>query len=331
MKNIRTVLPFYNGMEFIEDQVNSILEQNGLDNYNHELYIYDDGSENNQFISLKKLYENNKSIHVIQGINEGPYLRFLNSLLQSIEDGVDYLFWSDQDDIFLPHKYKDHLIAHAEQKKSLIISNSDYWISETNEKRHGGTSSCGHNFSFDLDRIKLLDLFNVSNFKIWNEKTKKALPSFCYHDALILVIFIALNEMGDIWNNITALHRVHGSSLTNSGNNDDKPWRIWANQYDHYFNGVLPFSKFVLKKKITISEYNKRTYVYDASKIGGWCRWKFENLMMYIHFRAGRNWISTMTMKKTTTKKGRKATKRQSKAQLRQLITNMKDIKRELK
>lgn len=97
--SVAVLMSSYNGEKFIEEQIESILNQK---NVRVELFIRDDGSTDDTITILQK-YKSNKCIHITIGEeNVGPANGFMQ-LLYHI-DGFDYYSFADQDDIWLENK-----------------------------------------------------------------------------------------------------------------------------------------------------------------------------------------------------------------------------------
>ncbi len=92
----------FNGSEFISDQVSSILSQLS---HNDELLVSDDGSTDDTLSIIKTF--NDPRIKIIQGAQKNsPALNFEKVLSHA---KGDYIFLSDQDDIWLPGKVTECL------------------------------------------------------------------------------------------------------------------------------------------------------------------------------------------------------------------------------
>lgn len=102
----------YNGEAHLEDQIKSILDQEGV---NVRLIIRDDGSKDNT-VSIARKYTD----EIIEGENLGYRYSFLELIKNAPE--ADYYALSDQDDIWLP----DKLITAVKslQNREEICSNS---------------------------------------------------------------------------------------------------------------------------------------------------------------------------------------------------------------
>ena len=102
MNHICILLATFNGADFLEKQLASLLEQT------HEswsLLISDDGSEDDTInIIMRFIHANpNKEISLFNGPKQGHVKNFL-SLLNHDQANGDFFAFADQDDIWLPEK-----------------------------------------------------------------------------------------------------------------------------------------------------------------------------------------------------------------------------------
>ena len=100
MKRILIMLSTYNGARYLEEQVDSIINQKVF--YPVDILIRDDGSTDNSKNILYKLENKYKNIKVIYGKNKGVNASFFD-LIYNAGD-YDYYAFSDQDDIWLDDK-----------------------------------------------------------------------------------------------------------------------------------------------------------------------------------------------------------------------------------
>lgn len=94
-EKICVMMSTFNGELFLEEQINSILNQNMVDVF---LYIRDDGS-NDGTIKLLKKYSSKSNVKVSLGHNIGVGYSFWE-LLKTAPTGYEFYAWSDQDDIW---------------------------------------------------------------------------------------------------------------------------------------------------------------------------------------------------------------------------------------
>jgi glycosyltransferase involved in cell wall biosynthesis len=104
----------YNGEKYIHQQLTSILSQINIDD---EVIISDDDSTDNTIEIIKSL--NDKRIKIIHGGFHHFKWNFANALQHS---KGEYIFLSDQDDIWIEGKYQACL--NKLQKVDLICHNS---------------------------------------------------------------------------------------------------------------------------------------------------------------------------------------------------------------
>jgi len=112
---ISVCMPTYNGEKFIKDQIDSILMQlSDID----ELIVSDDSSSDNT-INIIKSY-NDIRIRILENNTfRSPIYNLENALKQA---KGDFVFLSDQDDIWHPQKVKNMIVAL--QDYDLVVCNS---------------------------------------------------------------------------------------------------------------------------------------------------------------------------------------------------------------
>lgn len=121
---IWVLMSTYNGMAYIEEQIESILSQKNCDVH---LLVRDDGSTD-ATLDILKSYEKKGSITLISdNINLGPAKSFLKLLEMAPDDG--YYAFSDQDDCWNTDKLERALemLTQAEENNMPLVyySNSD--------------------------------------------------------------------------------------------------------------------------------------------------------------------------------------------------------------
>lgn len=303
-KIIRTIISYYNGERFIEEQVNSILQQADIKSYESQIFIYDDGSNNESYKKLINMFLDKPNIRIMRdGKNFGVYRRYLTAWADAVFDNVDYVFFADQDDYFLPDKYVTHINAHATLEKSFVISGERKWYFNENLFKDKHKNCNGLNFSFDVARINKILQFDIDVFKENLSSSQSDLISYFYHDSLLMVLFTALDEVATLWSKRLAWHRIHENSITNSGENNKRPYMYWSDQYSAYFFGYKQFFDRVFNIKLSVSKFNKKYYITDPSSkskynVGSFLKWKLDNFSMYLHLKWARNFIRNYLSKK---------------------------------
>jgi glycosyltransferase involved in cell wall biosynthesis len=137
----------YNGEKYITEQVESILNQLEQED---ELVVSDDGSTDNTLKILESFNDKRIKIfsHNKQNIKIPFYLRYhltnkFYFITRNFENALkntrgDYIFISDQDDIWLPTKIKTML--KFLDKDNLVISNA--WVVNENMEKQNLLSEC---------------------------------------------------------------------------------------------------------------------------------------------------------------------------------------------
>jgi glycosyltransferase involved in cell wall biosynthesis len=117
--NIAILMCTYNGEAFLEEQLDSIQNQ---EYKNWTLYVNDDGSKD-ATLNILKAYQKKWGIKKLH-IRNGPQKGFCQNFLQIINDpkiNADLYFLSDQDDVWMPHK-----LSHTINKISKLDASKPY-------------------------------------------------------------------------------------------------------------------------------------------------------------------------------------------------------------
>lgn len=107
---VAVLMSTYNGATFLQQQIESILSQQG--DFSLDLWVRDDGSQDNT-IQLLKEYEAAHKLRWYTGENLKPAYSFWDLLLHC--PGYDYYAFADQDDVWEPSKLQSAIesICHA--------------------------------------------------------------------------------------------------------------------------------------------------------------------------------------------------------------------------
>lgn len=144
MKKINVLMSTFNGEKYLQEQIESILNQKGCMTY---LTIRDDGSTDNTiFVAEEFVKKYPKRIDLIRGENIGYRKSFLLLLLNATDD-ADYYAFSDQDDVWMPDKCINavkeinlHQNDYALYASSVDICDEDLNIIYTNKIPSGKVS-----------------------------------------------------------------------------------------------------------------------------------------------------------------------------------------------
>ena len=132
---ICVMLSAYNGENYINEQIDSILSQQ---NVNVLLYIRDDGSTDKTWEIISHFTHTYKNVRILKGENVGWEKSFLK-LVDSAPNADLYAF-SDQDDAWLPDKLERAYQTIQNEKNSIVLYGSNVWV--TDEKLNKKCTYC---------------------------------------------------------------------------------------------------------------------------------------------------------------------------------------------
>ncbi|MGF1872916.1 glycosyltransferase family 2 protein [Photobacterium indicum] len=121
--NYEVILCSYNGSFYIIEQLESIIQQSIQPS---KIILSDDGSSDNTILLVKEFLSNYDDIElvIIEGPRKGPSLNFLSTLKYSTEE---YVFFADQDDVWLKDKierYLDYITIFSKDVPQLFFSDA---------------------------------------------------------------------------------------------------------------------------------------------------------------------------------------------------------------
>ena len=130
MTRALVLMTTYNGAKYVNQQIDSILAQTGVD---ITLYILDDKSSDNTFERLQEIAANNNNIQVFQNeLNAGvPAINFF-ALMEKVTnpDLFEFYAFADQDDCWLPQKLEQSIKKCVENQADLYASGLRLWDGE---------------------------------------------------------------------------------------------------------------------------------------------------------------------------------------------------------
>ena len=122
--NVSVAMATYNGEKYIEEQIDSILENLKP---NDELVISDDGSTDKTLDIIKKYQIKDERIRFIKGPGKGVKQNFANAILNT---KGKYIFLSDQDDIWMKDKVKNVINTFKKYGSTLVVHDAQVFDSE---------------------------------------------------------------------------------------------------------------------------------------------------------------------------------------------------------
>lgn len=216
MKEIQVLLSYFQGEDFFNDQLQSIINQEG--NFNLNVLIRDDGSPTPLKINCSDI----EKINSYRGINIGAANSFFDLLLNS-DDNSDFFAFSDQDDYWEKDKLDVALnILGSSEKPSMyfgktkIVDKYLTYISEDSFEKEVftfGRSIIKNNCigcTMVINKALRDILFNLNFFSIDNPRV--------LHDNLIYSICLGIGGNVFYDSNPHMLYRQHESNVVGNRN-----------------------------------------------------------------------------------------------------------------
>lgn len=209
---ISVCMATYNGEKYIKEQIDSILCQIGEED---ELIISDDGSTDNTISLVEQTYADRRIKIVYNEGNHGYTPNFYNALKHA---KGDYIFLSDQDDVWLPNKVET--VINALQNANFVHSDAvivDDKLHIINES-HDEANKVKRGFIPNLLRSRYLGCCMAFDRKV----LESLFPVPCYtndypHDlwiALVAEYYFTTTKI----DKPLILYRRHGGNASDGGN-----------------------------------------------------------------------------------------------------------------
>lgn len=224
-KDVKVVvlLATYNGEKYIEEQINSIYNQD----FTGEILVYirDDGSKDNTEKVLERVEKRDKrSFLFSKEENIGPQ----KSFLKLIEDApkADYYFFADQDDVWMKHKIQSAVNMMQNQLQEYVLYCSDYALTDgdLNVVKEHTVNVQADTFHF----LKTL-LYNQFpgcvmgfNYNLLCFLRELKIESCMMHDSLALAVAAAVGII--CYDKTPSIyHRIHDSNVIGHGHKKIEP------------------------------------------------------------------------------------------------------------
>jgi len=209
---VAVLLAAYNGIDWIEEQVDSILQQQEID---VDIYISVDRSSDGTYEWCQGLaLKDNRFIVLPYGERFGGAAKNFFRLIRDVDfSGYDYIALSDQDDIWLPDKlsiairsitdggldgYSSNVIAFWGSGREKIVNKS---YSQKRFDYYFEAAGPGCSYVFKQDSIQNFKEFLIDN---WSQANKVEL-----HDWMIYAYFRSMSMLWHIDKTPLVCYRQH--------------------------------------------------------------------------------------------------------------------------
>lgn len=196
MKSVLILMSTYNGEKFLEQQIDSILNQKNVD---VSILIRDDGSKDGTIDILKKYKESNNNVDFICGNN----INWMHSFwyLVNCARGFDYYAFSDQDDIWDEDKLYKAVSYLNEYENCPCIYCANQRIINDNMEVINSTEE-----KVKIDDFKIQDFLVRGNLfrgctEVWNNCLQEYILNLKIddidepHDAVIMLICLCVGKV----------------------------------------------------------------------------------------------------------------------------------------
>ncbi|MGX5376816.1 glycosyltransferase [Ligilactobacillus sp. LYQ135] len=222
MKKVIVLLSTYNGVEYLEQLLNSVLSQKDVD---VEIVVRDDGSTDGTKTILKHYEDNHSNIKVMLGENEGWRKSFFDLMFSVKPQANTYYAFADQDDVWL----EDKLITAVDMLRKfntvpMLYHSNLFLVNNKLEK-------LGYMYQEDIVPLKknpesYFDGIGVGATMVMNERLLKLIQEYrpvleLTHDAYVIELANLLgNSVYDLTPHI--LYRRHEGNATGYDKNSNQ-------------------------------------------------------------------------------------------------------------
>lgn len=169
---ITILMPVYNGSQYLEETLNSILDQSFL---YFELICIDDTSTDNSYQILQNFAAKDSRIRLLQKPNGGTVPKALNYALDYVQG--EYLYYTSQDDLMSNDLLEKMYICAKQTEADGVIPNMIWYYSDGDNSR-GIFVEKGKLFS-SREAASLSIDFTIHGFILWKSSHIKNIK---YHD-----------------------------------------------------------------------------------------------------------------------------------------------------
>ncbi|MBN2919155.1 MAG: glycosyltransferase [Lactobacillus sp.] len=283
---ISVVMTTYNGEKYIEEQLDSIQRQTRLPD---EVLIFDDCSSDNTVEVVQKYIKKNLTVgwKIERNIkNKGWKKNFYDGIKEATGD---YVFLSDQDDIWIPDKI-EMMVEVLEKNKDISVLASDFSIQLEGEERSNYQS-----VKKQMKETKEVD--RIAFDKKWYYVTRPG-STYCFrksffdeiekewnintaHDCNLWYFATAQSKMA-IYHHITMNFRRHGDNAsTEHLNTVSKRYETakMARDINVFFRDKVADDKKIVTQEI-VQFCDLRMKYFESGKINDWiklvlCNWDY--------------------------------------------------------
>lgn len=211
MKTILILLSTYNGDKYIEEQINSLINQEGV---KVKILVRDDGSSDRTVSILKKI-QKKYDLSIINGDNIGYAASFMTLVQIAKQYKADYYAFCDQDDVWEKNKLFVAASNLDTTEPALYLSQAKIVDEQLNPMKS----------SFHKRKVKLGAVlehnYAIGCTMVFNEPLREILSIdienmclTCGHDSWVYLVALSIKAHVFFDLNGYVLYRQHGSNVS---------------------------------------------------------------------------------------------------------------------
>lgn len=269
---IEVAICTFNGKDYVKQQIESILNQTLKVNL---ISIYDDQSSDNTLEIIEKIRQSYLGKVEIKVVRNKQNLGYIKNFIQAItKSSHDFLFFSDQDDIWNKQKVEKIINKFLEEKvnkPTLVFSNAS--IVDSNGNTNG--KNLWDELKFSNENLKSELFFRnvitgataAINKELVNLIKKAYISDSVPHDYSIAILALAEGRIIGISENLTS-YRIHNNNLIGiSPKGLKKIFNIFFSTNGLYISQEIHRMQSFIKMLNSINSSDHMNYYYKKIQI----------------------------------------------------------------
>lgn len=204
---IYILLSTYNGQKYLEDQLNSLINQQSVD---FRILVRDDGSTDRTCNILNE-WQDKGLLKWYSGGNLKSAMSFMDLLYNASE--ADYYAFCDQDDVWLPNKLEVAVSKFTQDPTPQMYFGSQYIANENLEIVDERVIDYTPTFRHSLLNFSVTGCTMVINNTLRQKVSKRKIANIYMHDAWIYKVCMAVGGVAYVDKSSYILYRQHSNNV----------------------------------------------------------------------------------------------------------------------
>lgn len=272
MKKLAVLLPTYNAAAYLNESIDSILNQTFID---FDFYVYDDCSTDNTEEIISE-YKDSRLIYRKNSANSGIAVT-LNKGLEELLPHYEYIARMDADDWAYPQRFEKQIDFLSRNQEIILCGTQGYWLKDINQNPDSGweyptnheyikfsllfTASFGHSsVVFRSENFQKHDIRydeTVETCEDWELWIRVAMFGQVANLSDYLMKYRILENSNHRCSQKTTTHLKERSKIISKYWTNFNSVFSYEQVYDYYYgNTANPQSDFLKKVKVLIHAFN---------------------------------------------------------------------------